>query len=47
MTEFEKELVKEIIIEAEMAKETVIRAFERLEKLAMRLLKEAKIENES
>jgi hypothetical protein len=41
MTEFEQELVKEILAEAEMAKATVIRSFERLEKLAQRLLKEA------
>lgn len=41
MTEFEQELVKEILAEAQMAKDTVIRSFERLEKLAQRLLKEA------
>lgn len=46
MTEFEQELVKEIVAEAQMAKETVIRSFERLEKLAQRLLKEAEKKDE-
>lgn len=41
MTEFEQELVKEVLAEAEMAKATAIRSFERLEKLAQRLLKES------
>jgi hypothetical protein len=41
MTEFEQELVKEILAEAQMAKDTAMRSFERLEKLAQRLLKEA------
>jgi hypothetical protein len=46
MTEFEQELVKEILAEAKMAKETVIRSFDRLEKLAERLLKESEKKNE-
>jgi len=40
LNEFEQELVKEILIEAQMTKDTFMRSFERLEKLAQRLLKE-------
>jgi hypothetical protein len=46
MTEFEQELVKEVLAEAEIAKATVIRSFERLEKLAQRLLKESEKKTE-
>lgn len=42
MTEFQTELVKEVLSEAQKSKQTIDWAFERLEKLCNRLLEEAK-----
>jgi hypothetical protein len=45
MNEFEQELVKEVLAEVDMAKATLARSFERLEKLAQRLIKESEKSN--